>query len=196
MKVEELVRQKHAAEQALKEYLRFVSTMSCEEIELAMGRLADMLSEPYDADSLALIFLKGSILKVYLDLRVSGEKKQKSRQRSSHKQGMKMYYAAKGRAMHAQSMQKYEAAMCIYGQECAQWRLEIKKIPLLKRIFSAPPHPVEPDSPDMVDVYIRYSQRNANLSDYLIASATVFGHETSLCFCRDISRQKIMTLAP
>ena len=41
MSVEDLVRQKHAAEHSLKEYLFLVSTMSNEEIELAMGRLPE-----------------------------------------------------------------------------------------------------------------------------------------------------------
>jgi hypothetical protein len=191
-----MVRQKHAAEQTLKEYLLFLSTMSNEEIEIAMGRLADILSDSSDVEVVSFMSLKGRVLKIYLDLRLSGLKKQKGRGRSNHKLGMNIFYAAKGKAIHAQWMQRYQEAMCIYDRNFDEWRNEVKRIPLLRRFFSAPPHPKKPELPDIVDAFIKYSQKDANLSDYLIASAVDFGQNTFLAFCADINQSKISMLAP
>jgi len=92
MSVEEAIRERHAFEDRLRRFLELVSWMDDRELEIALGRLADMLDS--DPNRQLQIRVRGEVLKTYFDLRRSGAKKQSSIKRGLARQGFKSWPTA------------------------------------------------------------------------------------------------------
>ena len=76
MSVEKAIREKQAFRDRLREFLSIASMMTTDEIEIALGRLVDLLSKVKDEQEKLNLQVKGVALKVYFDLRVAGELRQ------------------------------------------------------------------------------------------------------------------------
>ncbi len=76
MSVENKVRERQEFERRIKEFLTLVASMSVDEIELALARLADQLSNSTDSGKVEKIKIKAQILSQYFNLRKSGAVKQ------------------------------------------------------------------------------------------------------------------------
>ncbi len=72
--VEQAVRQQQAFEERLREFLSIASSMTTQELEIALARLADLLQTT--KPQLESIRTKGAILNVYYQLRAAGLKRQ------------------------------------------------------------------------------------------------------------------------
>jgi hypothetical protein len=73
--VEEAIRKRHAFEDRVKIFLEMASIMTNREIEVALGRLADI----FTTDEIpAHVQIRGEILKLYYDLRLGGIRKYRS----------------------------------------------------------------------------------------------------------------------
>lgn len=72
--VEQAVRQQQAFEERLREFLSIASSMTTQELEIALARLADLLQTT--KPQLESIRTKGGILNVYYQLRAAGLKRQ------------------------------------------------------------------------------------------------------------------------
>jgi hypothetical protein len=82
MTIEDAIRERHAFEERLKEFLKLTSAMSDRELEIALARLADMLQQKGDDERAAFsIRLKGEVTKLYYDLRLSRNKRPSRLQR-------------------------------------------------------------------------------------------------------------------
>ena len=76
MSIEQQVRDKHTLEENTRKFLALAASMSSEELEIALGRLADQLIDECDEAEKLHITLKGALLKGYFDLRKRNIKKQ------------------------------------------------------------------------------------------------------------------------
>ena len=72
MSVEKAVREKHAFRDRLREFLEIAAIMTNDEIEIAMGRLVDLINNLNDEDAILNCRYKGTALKCYFDLRLAG----------------------------------------------------------------------------------------------------------------------------
>ena len=80
--VEQAVREQQAFEERLREFLSIASSMTNQELEIALARLADSLeSSKAHPES---IRIKGTILNIYYQLRAAGLKKQSTLARVKH----------------------------------------------------------------------------------------------------------------
>lgn len=77
MKYEEIVIEKHRFEKRVSQFLDLISRMDDHEIERALGRLLDFMTEAKSEYDKAHIHLRGEILQSYLKLRKAGLKKQR-----------------------------------------------------------------------------------------------------------------------
>lgn len=188
MSIEEAVRRKHAFEHTLKDYLQFVSAMSREEIELSLGRLAD---------NGQLISEKGAILKIYLDLRNAGIKRQNKVKRVSLRPAMMRFFAERGKAAHANALQRYSAAC--RQHEAEVWKEKIgwnNRASFWKQTFYKPTLPAAPTLPATVGQYVKQSKAKADMSEYLITSAVNFHHLSVPQRVGDVEREDVKQLAP
>ena len=80
--VEQAVREKQAFDERLREFLSIASSMTNQELEIALARLADSLQRTKDHPE--SIRIKGTILNIYYQLRVAGLKKQSTLARIKH----------------------------------------------------------------------------------------------------------------
>ena len=71
MSVERAVREKQAYRNRLREFLSIAAVMTTDEVEIALGRLADLLGTADGEHAELEIRAKGTALKVYFDLRQS-----------------------------------------------------------------------------------------------------------------------------
>jgi len=82
MSVEKAIREKHAFRDRLLKFLSTAEIMTNDEIEIALGRLADVLHDTKNEDEQLNLRLKLAGLKVYFDLRMVGEVVQDIEKRS------------------------------------------------------------------------------------------------------------------
>jgi hypothetical protein len=75
MDIEQVVKARHDFEDRLKVFLKLASLLTDRELEIALGRLADMLASRHSEQ--LHIQLKGQVLKSYYDLRKQGVRKQR-----------------------------------------------------------------------------------------------------------------------
>jgi hypothetical protein len=80
MSIEEAVRERHDFEKRLKQFLELAASMTDKELEIALARLADVVtwSKPKSPDEAAF---KGMILNLYYRMRISGAKSQSTKAR-------------------------------------------------------------------------------------------------------------------
>lgn len=83
MSIEDQIRDKQNFEYNLKLYLKLALALTNNEIEIVLGRLADMLTNTKSDSRRKSIKFTGDVLKFYYDLRISGERKQSKAQRIS-----------------------------------------------------------------------------------------------------------------
>ncbi len=196
MSVEEAVRRKHVIELALKDYLQFISVMSREEIELSLGRLADLLNSSQDGAEALHVSVKGAVLKIYLDLRNAGIKKQSKVKRMTLRPAMKRFFLDRGRAEHASAMQRYRAACQHHKARMTEWKEGVRSLPLLKRLFAKPSPPAAPTLPVSVEQFVKQSKAEADMSEYLIASAAHYRLLSVPQRVEDVQREDVKQLAP
>jgi hypothetical protein len=78
--IEHAIREYHTFEDKMKKFLDLASVMTERELELALGRLADILVT--QGDNNIHVRARGEILKIYYDLRKKGQKKYRSVRRT------------------------------------------------------------------------------------------------------------------
>jgi len=79
MSIECSIRERHAFEARIKKFLTLAATLTTDEVEVTLGRLADMLGELFLPRGREHVMIKGHILKIYFDLRRTGRKVQGKR---------------------------------------------------------------------------------------------------------------------
>lgn len=197
MSVEEAVRRKHAFQRALKGYLQFVSVMSREEIELSVGRLADLLNSSEDEAEALHVSVKGVVLNIYLDLRNAGVKKQSKAKRVTLLPAMNRFFVERGRSKHTSAMQRYRAARQHHKERMSAWQKHVESLSFMKRWFGVrPPRPAAPSLPAPVGLFVKQSKANADMSEYLIASAANFHLLSVPQRAEDVRRANVEQLAP
>lgn len=196
MSVEEAVRRKHDFERALKDYLQFISVMSREEIELSLGRLADHLNRTNDETEAFHVRVKGAVLKIYLELRRVGIKKQSKMKRMTLRPAMKRFFIDRGHIQHFDAVKCYEIACKDHEEKMTEWKQGLKTLPLIKRLFAKPSPPDAPKLPLPVEHFVKRSIANADMSEYLIASAAQYHLVSMPQRVEDINRTDITELAP
>jgi hypothetical protein len=197
---------------AVTDFLARVSAMTREEIELAMGRLADSLTNARDATEQLQIKLKGSILKTYLNLRTSGVLRQSRLRRFGFRGKMKKYFEDVARGRHMQETQQYLSAkksiegehlrlVDAWRQEQRKWTADVKKLPFFERLFRKPEPPVfprypqSPVSPALVEDVVARSRKQADMSEFLIATVFEFALVSVPDGTNDVSRDLVKVLA-
>ena len=75
MSYEQAVRERHAFEDRLGNFLSLASILTSRELEVALSRLADMLTNMGDQPH---VRFRGEVLKHYLDLRKAGQKQERA----------------------------------------------------------------------------------------------------------------------
>jgi hypothetical protein len=78
MSYEQLVRERHAFEDRLRNYLHLLSVLNARELEVALSRLADMLTHMGDVPA---VRIRGEVLKRYMELRAVGERRERPMKR-------------------------------------------------------------------------------------------------------------------
>jgi hypothetical protein len=76
MDTEQAIRERHRFQDRVTEFLKLASRMTERELELALGRLLDMLEA--DPSQSLQVQIKGDVLRQYYDLRRQGERKQRT----------------------------------------------------------------------------------------------------------------------
>ena len=187
MSIEQLVREKHAFRERLKEFLALAGAMTNDELEIALGRLADMLTMSQDGHEKEDARTKGAALKYYFDLRIAGEKSQASLKRTFMRNKM-----IEWRTKHGQQtgMQAYRQAQEKWKAEYEAFKKQIQGLPFIKRIFAA-----SPISPSAL-VFIEQAKAKLGMPDYLIAQVTSFKLIPNNEAAQDISRDDIKMIAP
>lgn len=183
MSIEKLVREKHAFRERLKEFLAIAGAMTTDELEIALGRLADMLSTAQDNNFRENICVKGVSLKVYFDLRVSGEKSQSKLKRLALRCDLGEWQKARGK--HA-----YKMAYAKWKAECAAIKQRAKGLPLLKRFFVN-----QPCLPVLL-VFIEQVKQTTGIPDFLVDSIANFSLIPNGESGQDVSREEVKLIAP
>ena len=78
MSYEQAVRERHAFEDRIRNFLNLASVMTDRELELALSRLADMLTHMGDQPH---VRIRGEVVKQYLGLRRVGQRKERALKR-------------------------------------------------------------------------------------------------------------------
>ncbi len=183
MSIEKMVRDKHAFRERLKEFLAIAGAMTTDELEIALGRLADMLSTAQNDSQEENIRLKGSALKVYFDLRVAGEKTQSKLKRLALRRGLSEWQKNKGE--HA-----YQLAHAKWKAECATIKQKAKHLPLVKRLFVN-----KPNLPTPFD-FMAQVVRTTGTPDYLVDGIANFSLIPQGESGQDVSREEVKLIAP
>lgn len=160
MNVEQAIREKHAFRNRLQKFLAIAVIMTNDEIEIALGRLVDMLGASQDQGAKLDIAVKGTVLKAFFDLRQAGAVAQNTKRRYAFDiQDAKSEYA---RMKHKEAVQKWKA-----DGHLEKWRQQ----PFLKRLISA-----KPFSPTYWDIYLTLSQKDELFiaEHYLLNKLTSF----------------------
>jgi hypothetical protein len=178
MSFEQMIIQRQAFRHDLREYLSFISAMSTDEIELALGRLADMLLASMDAQKME-IAIKGTVLKIYFDMRRSGKKSQSMIKRFALWSSMMRFRDEEGRKSYARALQDWE-------QKYAAWKRHIQRLSLYKRIIA-----IEPAKPRLHSY-----KRMCRMRDFLLAQATLRRLNHIPASVDDVKLTDIALLAP
>lgn len=78
MSYEQAVRERHAFEDRLRNFLDIASVLNARELEVALSRLADMLTHMGDVPA---VRLRGEVLKGYMELRAAGQRRERTMKR-------------------------------------------------------------------------------------------------------------------
>lgn len=144
MSVERSIREKHALRDRLRAFLLIAAVMTDDEVELGLGRLADLLNAAENDREALDIRLRGAALKIYFDLRKAGEASQDSKGRKKYPE----------RARHRQAQMIHERATKEWQEKDGTRQEEHRKLPFWKRVFLQPP----PESPHPWIAYERASR--------------------------------------
>jgi len=218
MSYEEAVRAKHAFQNSLKEFFRYASAMTTEEVELAMGRIADRLSTANSEEARFHYQVKGTALKMYFDFRQAANKSHAMVLRLRLKSEMKEYFSELGaeeyvkqEKAHSKRYLAFKDAMADYWSKFEKWQEERKKHSLLKRMFNSRDLPEPPEAPDpvsenfpvLLSYYVEEWKQKANMGEFLIAKVTDFAvfsiDEASVdtgSQAYDITPEDVQLLAP
>lgn len=195
MSYEQAVRTKHQFQANLKEFFRYASAMTIEEIELALGRIADRLSTSTAEQDSFHYQVKGVALKIYFDLRQVSQKSQVIILRQRLQSEMQDYFANLGRLawqvnanQHFKRYEQYLKELDIYDDKLHDWHDEVevirKKVGFFKRIITLdhidlPPQPARPKEvkeyyPLILEDEIDTWKQKANMEEFLIAKVTEY----------------------
>ncbi len=161
--------------------------MSDTEIEISLGRIADIVTNKIDQDEKTHHYIKGSLLKKYLNLRASGETSQKISERSKYQAAMKKFFIEQGKLQHKIAIDQYKldlqqrrkeqiSKLEEYRRELTLWKKAQSKLPILKRFFHPTPNkPKKPimhiaETPRDIDIFISESMSTSNMPDFLIST--------------------------
>ena len=171
MSVERAIRERQAFEARIREFLTLAAALTTDEVEIALGRLADELGELSEPKDQERVMVKGQILRIYFDLRRTG--------RSA--QGMRPGYQS--RETHP-LMVAWRKQMASAQKE---WDLELQKMSFIGRFFaySTPP-------PDRVPAYPIIS--DSEMLIHQVASFVLVPE--SIDVPGDVTPEAIMLLAP
>ena len=189
MGYEQSVREKHKFEKAVRDFFKYASVMTDEEIELCMGRIADKITSSDSASIKQHLSIKGALLKKYLECRLLGLIKQSRLKRVLYRGEMKDFFVNKGRNIHflaiesyeyqvSQSKKQHEARMNEYKSNYKIWQKTLSD--WFKRLSGPiPDQPKRPElpaikKPDDVEKFVERSMLRANMSDFLIATTCDF----------------------
>ena len=183
MGIEDLIREKHSFRERLKEFLSIACTMTTDELEIALGRLADMLNlSTADAEK-SNIRIKGATLKQYFDLRTSGEKSQSTLKRT-------LLIRKKNKWCEERGWSAYRKAQSKWDAEYASIKERAKNLPILKRLFIKPP----PDTPYPL-VFIE-KEKNIGMHEFLIAQIAEYQLVSTETSEQNVSIDEIKLIAP
>lgn len=157
MSVEKAVREKHAFRGRLLEFLSIASLLTNDEIEIALGRLVDMLEAAEDEHQKLDIRVKGTALKLYFDLRQAGVVEQDAKKWSGVVlQEIKEEIANK---MHADAMREWKAQ-----GHLEKWY----KQPFWKRLLAPPP-----SGPSFWDIYYSITTDSLSVEEYFLTKLSL-----------------------
>jgi hypothetical protein len=185
MSYEETVRAKHAFQDSLKEFFRYASAMTLEEIEISMGRIADLYTSTNTEFEKFHYKVKGAALKLYFDLRNASKKRHGVLLRHKLRLEMREYFTSlgieeyqKAQQEHQKKYKAYRTKVAGYEEKWEAWNAERKKIPLLKRIFRSDEIPGPPKYPVSEQIskyypvpekdYVKMSTDQATMDEFLI----------------------------
>ena len=183
MSIENLVREKHAFRERLKEFLSIAGAMTTDELEIALGRLADMLSTAQNCAQEDNIRVKGATLKVYFDLRVAGEKTQSNFKRLALRRGLREWQEKRGEHAYQLARDKWKA-------ECAAIKQKTKGLPFIKRFFVNKPYLPAPYE------FIGKVKESTGAPEYLVDSIAHFPLIPKGESSQDVSREEVKLIAP
>ena len=178
MSIEDTVREKHEFERRVTEFLKIVASMSVNEIELALARVADQLSYPTGDVEVEHIQVKGQILKEYFNSRKYGQLKQVKLKRFIN------YLASWNHAPRHPALEKWEKERDARQEE---WREQVRNMTLLKRLLTKDslPHDRMPKYPEIPE---------SELLIHSVAAYRLFDANSPMH--REVDAKKLVELAP
>lgn len=87
MSYEQAIRERHAFEDRLRNFLTLASVMTARELEIALSRLADMLVHMGDIPQ---VRLRGEVLRHYMELRANGVRRERAIKRLMYRRCAEM----------------------------------------------------------------------------------------------------------
>jgi len=167
--MEEAVRRKHAIERALDDYLKIVATMTREEIEIALGRLEDLYNSSETYELKAECAFKGHVLRSYLELRLSGVRKQQKIRRQLASRVFNSFRERLGKERYDKKRHDYEVALAAWKSKIRVWRDERTSFSTFKKLvknIDAPPEPSPPIVPTNWKHYTEGESRGKLLIEF------------------------------
>jgi len=207
---EAFVREKHRFEHSIREMSEYVAVMSNDEIELALGRLADRVQLRNQIAQERANLAKAFVLRAYIVARRAGLLKQRRWARRKLMGEAESYYWELGRLEYAKALahwnqicwnqQKlYEAQMEEYFRALKEWKHSVRGLTLRKKIFArgrpkAPKRPSTPEGPDSERVYASESAQRTDLGEFLITKVADFPVENAPADINGYSEEQILNL--
>jgi len=185
------IKEKHHFEQSLSDLFRYLNVMAIEELELAMAHIADdVVAESNEVRRINGL-VKGAALRVYVELRATGQIGQRKLQRMIFRGEMKKYFERIGTAkreadieewdVHAQKLRdNRDIVMREYRKAHSEWARARKALPFFKRLFYDVPEPrVPPSVPEVpypldLTVYVKRAQKLGTMEEFFISVSRHF----------------------
>ena len=171
MSVERAIRERQAFEARIKEFLALAAALTTDEVEIALGGLADILGELSEVKDQERVMVKGHILRIYFDLRRTGRRAQGARPGYQSRETHPLMVAWREQIASAQK----------------EWDLERQKMSFIQRFFadlSVPPD-LRPKYPIISDSEMLIHQ---------VASFVLLPDNTDVP--GDVTPEAVMLLAP
>lgn len=181
------IKEKHRFEKSLSDLFRYLNVMTIEELELAMAHIADdVVAEPNE-DRRINGLVKGAALRVYVELRMTGQISQRKLQRVMFRGEMKRYFESIGTAKREADIEErdrleenlrynHNMLRAKYQKEYSEWTRARSSLPFFKRLFYVyeVPEPREPPPfhslpyPEGLWFYIKEAQKTGTMEEFFV----------------------------